>query len=48
MMTITEQQEEFIWLAHAGCKTFAEIESILGLSRATLSLWEEICGPYAR
>ena len=40
-MTITEQQEKFIWLAHAEGKPFSVIEKELNISRATLSQWEK-------
>ena len=44
-MTITEQQEKFIWLAHAECKSFSEIEKLLNLPRATISEWEKELRP---
>ena len=37
---LTEQQEQFIWLAHAEGKPFSEIEKILNLPRKTISDWE--------
>lgn len=44
-MKITEEQEKFIWLAHAECKPFSEIEKQLNISRATLSQWERDLRP---
>ena len=37
---LLQQQEQFIWLAHAEGKSFSEIEKILNLPRKTISLWE--------
>lgn len=40
MNNISEDQEKFIWLAHAEKMHFSEIEKRLNVSRATLSEWE--------
>lgn len=40
MTQITEQQEKFIWLAHAEGVPFSEIEKILNVPRSEISKWE--------
>lgn len=44
-MTITEEQEKFIWLAHAECKSFSDIAKLLGVPRETLTKWERDLRP---